>query len=1248
MRSIKLTATTQATSGKRNSYNYCRRVVNLALILLLSISVSGQNAQHTENKADQALRSSGRVNPSSLGMEFQVSLGSYPGRGISVPVNLNYSSKLWRLEYDRSDPRGNDPGSCITKNRAKYAENSAAGWTTSMAVPYIEYTGEDNLFDENGFPVNDVICPHNQPIPYYRGYIKRLTVHLPSGETHELRASDTPVLYPSGQMPPFDWNATFYSVDGSNLRYVENAVSGLYRLLMPDGSFYDFSVTRLRLDLATIRKADRFTDRNGNFTTYYPPGSIDSDGVTHPNGYWKDTLGRNIPVPFKPETPSAPTVQEYRMPGMTGVYKFRWKKLKGSTPEESGLSDFNQQLQYANVLFPSDWDNWVIDTSGSPFNPTVLTAVELPTGQSYRFKYNIYGEINQILYPTGGEEHFTYGVVPPLGDTGNASSNNSVHWKINRGVETRQVYERAGSSYLKWMYSAMKVGNYGYMVTITAPDDTFTQRLLHRGYDNCTGCTPARGTWGYDNILSGMTYEERSFSAGGRLLTKTLTHWAKTSFPNYGLRTKDWHPRVTQEETLIYDEDGNAVSTTARLEYEGDLNQIETPVLMKKSTQYAFLAIPGSNSLLPNEPPSPNPTPVPTPIPPNPISTTETTYLIYDEVNYPSPDVRNTYKNLNMIGLVTVSTVRDGAGVVVSRGETKYDETDASPAYRGNPTTARVWASTKGSYDNPSAYIATRAKFDAYGNRVEAIDAKGSSTITVYDATHHAYPVKVTTPIPDPNPSQNPDQMPHGSQSAFVASSTFDQVNGLPLTTTDANGLETRFEYDPVTLRLKKVSLCYAGQQVGGTSETFYNDQPNNYWVKSRTQIDTDKYTEATTYFDGLGRAYKSEQIDSQGNIFVEKEFDAEGRVRRVTAPFRDGEVRQWTTNVYDEASRIVEVILPDGARVKTAYGVSLTGAVGVSKTITDQAGRKRRGISDALGHMIRVNEDPDGANLTTNYVFDTLGNLRKTIQGEQSRYFYYDSLGRLLRAKQPEQEFNPALSMPQPDAVTNHNQWSVKYEYDDNGNVVMTAGARNTTTTATYDRLNRLIFKNYSDSTPDVSFYYDGTGLESAPAFALGKITKVSSSVSENKYVSFDNQGRLLASQQLTTTGQRNGTEAPYTSTYTYNLSGALITETYPSGRVVTNNYDRDGKLESLWGQRPHEEQVQLYLGQLSYNAAGLIENMRLGNGLWETTRYNERSQVKQIGLGSSVEEPNLLLLDYAYGAASQNNGALREQKIS
>lgn len=84
---------------------------------------------------------------------------------------------------------------------------------------------------------------------------------------------------------------------------------------------------------------------------------------------------------------------------------------------------------------------------------------------------------------------------------------------------------------------------------------------------------------------------------------------------------------------------------------------------------------------------------------------------------------------------------------------------------------------------------------------------------------------------------------------------------------------------------------------------------------------------------------------------------------------------------------------------------------------MTDQAGKTRRGISDSLGRMVRVIEDVGSGhqNLVTDYTFDILGNLRKTTQDSQHRYFMYDSLGRLLFAKQVEQDTNIGFSATDP-----------------------------------------------------------------------------------------------------------------------------------------------------------------------------------------------------------------------------------------
>ena len=183
---------------------------------------------------------------------------------------------------------------------------------------------------------------------------------------------------------------------------------------MPDGSSYDLSGTREQSpsnDLAEIRKASQYTNRNGNRISFY-----NDQPSVFPNGYWKDTMGRSIGVPLPLTAPAvAPaTPQNYSLPGMSGVYKFHWKQLKGSTVETSAITDFtNQALHYAAnrktintaTRTPSlfiggnatgRFPTRVVDFSDDFFNPVVLAAIELPNGQFYKFSYNVYGEIEEI------------------------------------------------------------------------------------------------------------------------------------------------------------------------------------------------------------------------------------------------------------------------------------------------------------------------------------------------------------------------------------------------------------------------------------------------------------------------------------------------------------------------------------------------------------------------------------------------------------------------------------------------------------------------------------------------------------------------------------------------------------------------------------------------------------------------------------------------------------------------------------
>ena len=1197
------------------------------LFALTSIAVFGQNPQSTENKADQTLRSTGRVNPSTLGMEFDLPLGNYPGRGINVPISMSYSSKLWRFDFAGNYPNTLEPSGCSTYYNAKYAENSASGWTSSLAIPYIEYVGLDNTFTQQGFPRNaNAHCgigSNNDP-----NYVYRIMVHLPGGETHEM-------LVASGA----SWNNTFYSTDGSNLKYVEDSTNNTYRLLMPDGSYYDFATgNTVQMNGSTVRKGTKYSDRNGNHISY------------NSSGVWTDTMGRTFEAPFGLAAPTSPTTAEspitYSMPGMTGTYKFQWKNLKGSSAAESALTDWTQNLKYSGgmyQIYQAPW--WAYQASGTTlflgkilstglFNPVVLTEIELPTGAKYKFTYDIYGRIERIDYPTGGEERFTYSQIKPL----SYSEQYNIADQANYGVTHREVYETAGSGTpYEWDYAITENGAGGYKVSTTAPDGTESQRFLHRGDEACVGCE--EGAWGNDNALAGMAYEERQFSSSGALLSRKLTHWTKSTIVYDQAYHIDWSPRVDHEENYTYDSSGNGVYSTTKYEYEGDLSSIATPVLANKTIQWGYQTTSGGGSITPSATPSASATPVPTPVPSgSPVSTVESTYLVNDAAYITTASY---YLNQNMAGLVTETRIKDGGGNLKAKSRTEYDQvsiyplltdvsstrwTDPNSNYRGLVTTNRSWSDV----DN-NLYFDKYTQYDRLGNVRKAWDARGNLSQVEYSSTYdHAYPTKTTSPIPGGN----------GSTTAFETTIVYDVNTGLPVSTTDPNGLETRMEYDDPLLRPTKVSRYHNNQPVGGATETSYGagTSESTRWVKVRSQIDEQKWKEAYTWFDGLGRTNKSQSIDSNGDIFIETLFDNVGRVWKTSNPYRTGDTILWTENFYDTAGRLVKVKTPDNSEVETEYGIAATGSrIGTVVTVTDQAEKQRRSITNSLGQLTRVDEPNDAGQLgaisapnqDTLYAYDTLGNLTTVTQGVQTRSFAYDSLSRLKSAINPE-------------------SGTISYQYDNNGNLTQKSQQRSGSITVgtayTYDALNRVTQRSYSGesvyTTPTVTYNYDNV------TNAKGKLTKivtgnVSTPFSVTEYQSFDELGRVTQSQQTT-----DGT-AYNPMTYTYNLSGAMIEQAYPSGRIVKNVLDSDGDLFAVKSKKNSAAGYWNYAESFTYNAAGAVTSMQLGNGHWESTQVNNRLQPTRIALGKTVGTVDLLKLDYSYGT-NANNGNIQSQTIT
>jgi YD repeat-containing protein len=108
------------------------------------------------------------------------------------------------------------------------------------------------------------------------------------------------------------------------------------------------------------------------------------------------------------------------------------------------------------------------------------------------------------------------------------------------------------------------------------------------------------------------------------------------------------------------------------------------------------------------------------------------------------------------------------------------------------------------------------------------------------------------------------------------------------------------------------------------------------------------------------------------------------------------------------------------------------------------------------------------------------LNNLVRVEQGAQSRYFSYDSLARLVRARNVEQGVNNSLPA-HTDPVTDNSQWSAAYTYDAAGNLLTRTDANNVTATYAYDALSRstqVTYSGYPNGTAVVQHFYDNPDI--------------------------------------------------------------------------------------------------------------------------------------------------------------------------
>ena len=974
----------------------------------------------------------------------------------------------------------------------------------------------------------------------YQQTLTRLTFTAPDGTESELRdtATNGQVLTSgtcsTGQGPPR--GNVFVSADASSMTFVSDTPiydTFYYNRIYPTGYLMTRNGKRYRIESGIVKW---IRDRNGNQLTF----SYDSYGrvisIT-------DSLARQVTVTYADNQTTF--YDQISFKGYNGVSRTIRVGYDGPWLR----SDYPGPLTYAQA-FPE-----LNGSSHSTGGPTAggPTYVELPNAQRYQLAYNQYGELARVALPTGGAYEYDWAPGDGTGTGGALAGNGS--GGVYRRVVERRIYASGGTG-----------GTYDSKTTFVrgrsgSGEDPFVVRRSY-GKNGQADVLLARTDHYFYGSAADSIFRYSSpidYPVWSDNLEYRTDYFGGEGAPLLRQVTNTWQPRVTYSWASADPRLTQSVTTLA------DMNQV-----MKQTFGYDD-TVPYNNQNNVKE--YDFGTGAPGPL----VRETRTSYLT--AANYTNTDVhlrnlptqvsvydtngteraRTTYEYDNYVTDTNHASLKPYSNIsglcVLIISPTQCDNSNpAGYVTRGDPTATTQYLLTNGSV---TSSISAYAQFDIAGNVVKAIDARGYGTTLDYTDCFGG---------PDGNAHLNSQPLELSSVGqasyAFATSATnalghtsytqFDYYLGRPVDTEDANGVKSSQYYEGPLDRLTKGIAAVNTTTQAQTN--FQYDDTNRVITAARDQSNYGQSAIgggliSKSYYDGLGRIWRTASYEGNNSwIVADKEYDALGRDKRMSNPYRYNGAdpanatppNEWTANAYDALSRVISVTTPDSAAVNTTYS-------GNTVTVTDQAVRQRKSISDGLGRLIQVYEAPNDPsyNHLTSYDHDVLDNLIKVTQGTQTpRTFAYDSLRRLTSATNPE-------------------SGTISYQYDNNGNLTQKTDARAVTTYYAYDALNRNTSVGYSDGEIGIGRAYDQT------ANGKGRLSweyKTNwSNVGTLESFNYDALGRITNKNQQYMVN--SGWSPSYSTNRSYDLAGHVTSQSYPSQHAVSYSYDGAGRTNTFAG---------------------------------------------------------------------------------
>lgn len=339
---------------------------------------------------------------------------------------------------------------------------------------------------------------------------------------------------------------------------------------------------------------------------------------------------------------------------------------------------------------------------------------------------------------------------------------------------------------------------------------------------------------------------------------------------------------------------------------------------------------------------------------------------------------------------------------------------------------------------------------------------------------------------------------------------------GNPETETDYRGRVTSFTYDGLGNLVKTTTPDGAEAQIdvawGG------------HGLYSVTKTETNR-PDRVTYYDALGRDLRGgiKRFDGQWQ-YVDKEYDSNGRVSRISLPFRDVQAAYWNTYSYDEYGRPLSLVEASGKNSSWAYdGVSVT-------TVKDGIASTR--TTDASGNVISVSD----AGGTITYTLRNDGQPSSvTAPGNVVTSFSYDGYGRRIKIE------DPSAGIQIDSCVWNSDGSSVQTHTNPNGSIITYKDKYGRTTsverpgeyntTYAYDTYGRLSSEQSTNGT-GVEYTYD----------AFDRVLSSRETVPDGKWLRknycYGDQGVLLSVQYESQSGVITTENYTYDNGYNTNIT--------------------------------------------------------------------------------------------------------------